>query len=125
MTGLTLDAGALIALDRDDRRVLAILARLQERRARVTIPATAFAQAIRRPASQARLSRLARHPLTDLVPLAGADATAVGLLLAASRTSDIVDAHVVLCARRARQPIATTDPRDLERLDAEATLVVV
>jgi len=125
MSGLTLDAGALIALDRDDRRILAVLARMLEKRARVTVPATAFAQAIRRPASQARLSRLVRHPLTDLVPLAGADATAVGLLLAATRTSDIVDAHVVLCARRARQPIATTDPRDLARLDPDATIVIV
>src|SRR5205823_6298798 len=125
MSGITFDAGALIAIDRDDRRVLAILARLQEKRARVTVPATAFAQAIRRPAAQARLARLVRHPLTDLVALGGADATAVGLLLAASRTSDIVDAHVVLCARRANQPIATTDPRDLARLDPDALLVVV
>ncbi len=43
--GVTLDAGALIALDRDDRRVVALLARAQETSARVTIPATALAQA--------------------------------------------------------------------------------
>jgi hypothetical protein len=125
MSGLTLDVGALIAVDRDDRRMLVILARLQERNEHVVVPATAYAQAIRRPAAQARLRRLIRHPLTDLVPLGAADATAVGLLLAASRTNDIVDAHVVLCARRAAQSIATSDPDDLARLDPEAALVAV
>jgi hypothetical protein len=57
--------------------------------------------------------------------LDGVDATQVGILLAASRTSDIVDAHVVVCARRAAQPIVTSDPRDLEHLDPEAELLTV
>jgi hypothetical protein len=125
MSGVTLDAGALIALDRDDRRVIALLARAAEVGARVTVPATAFAQAVRRPARQARLARLARQVTTDLVPLDGPDATRVGVLLAESRTSDIVDAHVVVCARRCRQPIVTTDPQDLRRLDPEARLVAL
>jgi hypothetical protein len=66
-----------------------------------------------------------RQPTTDLVPLDGPDATSVGLLLAASRTSDIVDAHVVICARRARQSIVTTAPADLRLLDPKATLLVL
>jgi len=45
--GVTLDAGVLIAIDRHGRRVLALLERAQERRLRVTIPATALAQALR------------------------------------------------------------------------------
>ena len=44
----------------------------------------------------ARLSRLIRQVGTDLVGLNGPDATAVGLLLARTATSDIVDAHVVV-----------------------------
>ena len=48
MPGVTLDAGGLIALDRNDRRVVVLLARARETGARVTIPATALAQAIRR-----------------------------------------------------------------------------
>jgi hypothetical protein len=75
---------------------------------RVTIPATALAQAIRSPARQFRLSQLIRQASTDLVALDGPDATAAGLLLAASRTGDIVDAHVVVCARRAERSIAQT-----------------
>ena len=125
MSGVTFDAGGLIALDRNDRRVLALLARAAEVGARVTVPATALAQTIRRPASQARLARLVRQPSTDLVPLDGPDATSVGLLLAASGTSDIVDAHVVICARRTGQTIVTGDPTDLRRLDPEAALLIL
>ncbi len=123
MSGVTLDAGALIALDRDDRRLIVLLARAAATGARVTIPATAFAQAIRRPARQARLARLVRDVSTDLVPLDGPDATAVGILLAATGTRDVVDAHVVVCARRAEQAVVTTDAADLQRLDARLVVV--
>ncbi len=125
MSGVTFDAGALIALDRGDRRVIALLARVKERGARVTIPATALAQAMRNPARQARLARLIRQPNTDLVPLDGPDATSTGLLLARSRTSDIVDAHVVICARRAGQAVITSDAGDLRKIDPRLQLVVV
>lgn len=123
MSGVTLDAGALIALDKNDRRVIALLARAHEIGARITVPASALAQAIRQPARQARLSRLVRQPTTELVPLDGPDATHVGLLLAAGRTTDIVDAHVVICARRNGQPVVTSDPKDLRRLDPTLRLV--
>jgi hypothetical protein len=125
VSGVTLDAGALIALDCNDRRIITLLARATEVAAPVTIPATALAQAIRHPARQARLARLIRQPTTQLVSLDGPDATLVGMLLAASRTTDIADAHVVICARRAGQPIITTDPRDLSRLDPEAHLIAL
>jgi predicted nucleic acid-binding protein len=125
VSGVTLDAGALIALDRGDRRVIVLLARARETGATVTVPATALAQSIRRPRTQARLARLVRQPTTDLAPLDGPDATSVGILLAASRTSDIADAHVVVCARRSEQPIVTSDPDDLRRLDPAATLFAV
>lgn len=123
--GVTLDAGALIALDRDDRRVLALLARAQDTSARVTIPATALAQAVRNPARQARLVRLVRQPATEVVALDRVDATSVGRLLAASGTADVVDAHVVLCARRTGQAIATSDPDDLHHLDPSLLLVTL
>lgn len=125
MSGVTCDAGALIALDRDDRRVIVLLARAAELGARITVPATALAQAMRLPARQARLSRLLRQPTTRLVPLDGPDATQVGMLLATSGTFDIADAHVVISARRAAQPILTSDPEDLARLDPSARLIVV
>lgn len=123
--GVTLDAGALIGLDRGDRRVVALLARAQETSARVTIPATALAQAVRNPARQARLARLVRQSATDVVALDRVDATGVGRLLAASGTVDVVDAHVVLCARRTGQAVATSDPEDLRHLDPSLVLVTL
>jgi hypothetical protein len=110
MPGVTLDAGGLIALDRDDRRIVVLLA---------------LAQAIRRPERQARLSRLIRQPGTDVIALGRVDATHVGRLLAASGTSDIVDAHVVICARRAGQPVVTSDPSDLRQLDPALRLIAL
>ncbi len=125
MPGITLDAGGLIALDRNDRRVVVLLARASETSASVTVPATALAQAIRRPERQARLARLIRQPTTDVINLDRVDATNVGRLLAASGTTDVVDAHVVICARRGQQRVVTTDPEDLRRLDPTLQLVTV
>ena len=125
MSGLTFDAGGLIALDRKDRRVLRLLARAKELGVRITIPTTALAQAIRNPARQALLSRLIRQAGTDLVALDGPEATAVGLLLARTGTTDIVDAHVVLCARRAGQSVITSDAGDLRRIAPGLELIVV
>jgi hypothetical protein len=117
MAGVTLDAGGLIAVDRNDRQVTVLLARAAETRARVTIPASALAQAVRRPERQVRLARLIRQPTTDVIPLDRVDATNIGRLLAASGTADVVDAHVVVCASRAHQRVVTSDPDDLRRLD--------
>lgn len=125
MPGVTLDAGALIALERDDRRVLVLLVRARETGADVTVPATALAQVVRTPERRVRLARLVRQPTTDVVPLERMDATNVGRLLAASGASDIVDAHVVICARRKAQQVATSDPDDLRRLDPNLPLVMV
>lgn len=125
MPGVTFDAGGLIALDRDDRRVVVLLARAAQTNASVTVPATALAQAIRRPERQARLARLVRQPGTSVVPLDRVDATNVGRLLAASGTSDIADAHVVVCARRAAQRVVTSDPDDLRRLDPDLGLIAL
>ena len=125
MSGITFDAGGLIAVDRNDRRILVILAQAKERGMRITIPATALAQAMRNPARQARLSRLIRQAGTDLVALDGPDSTAVGMVLARTGTADIVDAHVVVCALRAGQAVATSDPADLRRISPGLRLIIV
>lgn len=125
IAGIAFDAGGLIALDRDDRKVIVLLARAAEAGARVTVPASALAQAIRRPEQQARLARLIRQPMTNVVPLDRVDATNIGRLLATSGTADIVDAHVVVCARRSAQQVVTTDPDDLRRLDPHLDVVTV
>jgi hypothetical protein len=125
MSGITFDAGGLIALDRKDRRVITLVARAKELGMRITVPATALAQAMRNPAKQVLLSRLIRQVGTDLMSLDGPDATMVGLLLARTATTDIVDAHVAVCARRAEQTVITSNAGDLRRIDPELRLVVV
>jgi hypothetical protein len=113
--GVTLDAGALIALDQNHRRVIVLLARAARTRSGVTVPATALAQAIRRPERQVRMARLIRQPTTDVVALDRVESTNVGRLLAASATADITDAHVVICARRRDHCVVTSDADDLRR----------
>lgn len=123
--GITLDAGGLIAVDRGNRSVVVLLARATEVGARLTVPAGALAQAIRRPERQARLARLIRQPNADVVALDRVDATNVGRLLSASGTADVVDAHVVICARRAEQRVLTSDVNDLRRLDPQLEVLEV
>ncbi|MBA3509976.1 MAG: hypothetical protein H0T19_07785 [Thermoleophilaceae bacterium] len=89
------------------------------------MPAAALAQAVRRPERQVRLAQLMRQPTTDVVSLDGVDATSVGRLLAASGTSDVIDAHVVVCAHRSGQQIMTSDPDDLRDLDPNLGLIEV
>ncbi|MGL5826096.1 MAG: hypothetical protein ACRCYU_14980 [Nocardioides sp.] len=102
-----------------------LLAHAHETGSSVVIPGPALAQAIRSPARQARLARLIRQPRTEVVALDRVDATNVGRLLAATGTSDIADAHVGVCARRAQHAIVTTDPQDMRALDPEVALIAV
>ena len=125
MAGITLDAGALIGLDRNHREVIALIARAMERGDDVIIPAGALAQAMRNPAQQARLSRLVRQPSTNVIALDRVDAVRVGRRLAISGTADVVDAHVVECAVRNRTAVATSDPGDLRNLDPNLRIVPV
>lgn len=124
-SGLTFDAGGLLALDRGDRRIIVLLARAEETGATMTVPATALAQAIRRPERQVQLARLIRQPKTDVVALDRVDASNVGRLLAASGTADVCDAHVVICARRQGQRVVTSDPGDLRGLDPSIDLLEI
>jgi hypothetical protein len=120
-----MDAGGLIAVERQARTLVVLLARAAETGAQLTVPAPALAQAIRDPARQSRLARLVRQPTTAVMPLDRADAMLIGGLLAATKTSDVVDAHVVVCARRSGQAIVTSDCDDIRRLDPNARLVAI
>lgn len=125
MNGITFDAGGLIALDRSHRRVADIAKEAIRKQARICVPATALAQTLRDPAKQVPLQRLIQYPGTEVVPLNHDYARQVGLLLASTRTSDIADAHVVICAQRADHAVITSDPLDLRRLDRTLRLLVV
>jgi hypothetical protein len=125
MTGFTFDAGGLIALDRNDRRVLSVIARATEVGLSLTVLATALAQAIRNPSGQVRLRRLIRQPGTKIVALDEADATAAGLQLARTGTANIVDFHADVCAQRARHIVVASDAGDLRRIAPELNLIPI
>ncbi|MGH9657167.1 MAG: PIN domain-containing protein [Bryobacteraceae bacterium] len=125
MNGITFDAGGLIALERNNRQVFSILATALEEGYRIVVPATALAQVIRNPAKQVRLWRMIQHDGTEVVPLDGLHARAVGALLARTGTSDIIDAHVVICAQRSGLAVITSGPLDLRRLDPKLRVISV
>ncbi len=125
LNGIAFDAGGLIALERNSRRVFSILATALEDGARIIVPATALAQVIRNPAKQVRLWRMVQHAETEVAPLDGLHAQAVGALLARTGTSDITDAHVVICAQRFGLAVITSDPLDVRRLDPKLRVITV
>lgn len=116
MSGAVLDTGALIALERGDRHVIGLVAEARQVRATLTVPAGCVAQAWRDPRRQARLANFLRRSNVDVVALDAEDARRVGLLLAASGTTDVVDAHVAVCALRRGGTVLTSDPEDIKML---------
>jgi len=129
--GLTLDAGALIAYERGSPYVRALLQKSERDGLPIAIPAGALAQAWRNGRQQARLARFLRvgvngHDGAPTVePLHYVTARRAGELCAAAGTSDVVDASVVLVARKHRHAIVTTDPGDLAKLDPTLRLIVI
>ena len=122
IAALTLGAGALIALDRGDRRMVALLQEVVKRSVRVRVPAGVVGQAWRDGARQAGLARFLRTREVEIPALDEHVARAAGELCAISGTSDVIDASVVLAARTEGDTILTSDPEDLRKLDATATI---
>jgi rRNA-processing protein FCF1 len=114
---VVLDAGALIAFERGDERMRALVREALRTRTRLVIPAGVVGQVFRDGARQARLSALLAGATTEVVVLDLALAEAAGRLCGRTSTSDAIDASVVLVARQARAPVLTSDVGDLRRLD--------
>lgn len=125
MTILVLDAGAFSALERRDTRMLALADELHRRRRSALVPAGVVAQVWRGSARQHAVIRLIRANAVRVDPLSEDLAYHLGLLLATSGTSDVVDAHVAWLARRLRATVVTSDPDDIAALDAALAIVVI
>lgn len=110
-----LDAGALIAIERRDRRIEAMLRVLHEQRVPLWTSAAVVAQVWRNARKQALLARIL--PGVGVRALAPGDDTRIGELLAATGTDDVIDGHVALLADDTDR-IMTSDPGDLARLIA-------
>lgn len=125
LTSAVLDAGALIAFERDDRRVVGYVQRARRDGARVVVPAGVVAQVWRDGRRQAVLAGLLRSKVCEIVALDAFDARIAGQLLGVTGTTDVVDASVAVLARRRALTVFTSDPDDLRRLDPTLDIVPV
>jgi hypothetical protein len=114
MTSIILDAGALIAVERNDREFLAAIRTAQQRNIDLRAGANVIGQVWRTGfGRQALLSRfLSGVTVEGVSPEMGYDA---GRLLSGAGTNDVVDATVVLMAK-STDVIFTSDPDDVELL---------
>jgi hypothetical protein len=110
---LVLDAGALLAIDRRNRRVGALLRLAQQERIEVRTSPAAVAQVWRHGARQAQLVRILAGMAAP--PLDLDTGKRLGLLLGATDSCDVVDAHVASLVR-AGDRVLTSDPDDLRHL---------
>jgi predicted nucleic acid-binding protein len=123
--GITLDAGALIALDRGDKRLIALLDRALAQRLTFRVPSGVVGQAWRNGRFQVTLARFLRIGEVEIIPLDEQLARACGELCGAANTSDIIDASVVIVARSRGDRIVTSDPHDLQRLDPASPIIPI
>lgn len=117
MSASVLDAGALIALERNERTMWAALKLAVQAGEDVIVPSTALAQAWRGRQTQVLLARALQH---CVVASFDQFAKAVAELCGRTDTSDICDAHVALVASAQARILYTSDPGDLQRLLAAA-----
>lgn len=125
MSGAVLDAGALVGFERNDRRVVGIVARALHHGDALLVPAGVVGQVWRDGARQVRLIRLLGSPVCQVVALDDTAARAAGQRCGASGTSDVIDASVAALARQRALRVVTSDPDDLRRLDPGLDVVPV
>jgi hypothetical protein len=118
VSALILDAGALVAVDRGDRNMIARLRASQQHGLELRTNAMVVAQAWRdRHGRQVNLARLLQA--VDVRAVSERDGRDAGVLQAAAGTSDAIDATVVLLSGPGDR-IVTSDPGDITRLAAAA-----
>ena len=114
MNGVTYDTGALIAADRNDRRMWALHAGFLALEISPTVPTPVLAEARRGGSRQASLARFAALCTTEA--LTEAQAKAVGRLAARSDHDEIVDVTVVEGAIRRHDAVITSNPTHVRKI---------
>ena len=123
MSALVLDAGALIAIDRDDRAVVAQLRVASRNGLDLRTNAMVVAQVWRDSRGrQARLAMLLQA--VDVCLIDQAAGREAGELLGKAGTSDPIDATVILLAQHGDR-ILTSDPDDVRHLAATAGISAI
>lgn len=110
---VVLDAGALIAIDKRDRSVGAMLRVLQRDNVPVVTSAAIIAQVWRDARRQVNLARVLTG--VDVANLDDAAAKKVGELLRTNGTSDVADAHIALLVQP-QERVLTSDDDDIKAL---------
>ena len=123
--GIVLDTGALIALERGDKRMIALLGRALVQGRAFRVPAGVVGQVWRNGRVQVTLARFLRSQEVEIVPLDEQLARCCGELCGAASTSDVIDASVAIVARERQDLIVTSDPGDLRRLDPAAQIITL
>jgi hypothetical protein len=113
---IILDSGAIIASERNDPTLAAILKAARKNRTPILVPATVVAETWRGPSTHARAAHL--FGSVDGFPeLNEQSARHVGALLAISNTAAVVDGNVVAIAIALRPAtIVTSDVHDVTHL---------
>jgi hypothetical protein len=112
-----LDAGALIAIEKGDRKVLALCKIARSNGTSIVVPAGVVGQVWRDGPRQAHIARLVGADGTIVEPLDLEVAKLAGAYCGRAGTDDVVDATVIVAARQHQAKIVTSDRGDLERLD--------
>ena len=123
MTGLTLDTGALIAIEAGSPRMALLVEQAIAAGAELAIPAGVVAQAWRGGARQARIAKLLQLQVTSIVALDAKLALRVGARCASSGSTDVVDVSVALCASDRGHSVITSDPGDMAAIDSTLNLI--
>ena len=122
MSALVLDAGALVAVDRDDRAMIARLRVAEKAGLELRSNAMVVAQVWRGGSGrQVPMARLLAG--TDVAPIDSSLGRRAGMLLARTGRSDAIDATVV-CLAADGDDILTSDPDDLRSLAQAAEIHV-
>ena len=123
--GVVLDTGALIALERGDKRMIALLRRALAQGRAFRVPSGVVGQAWRDGRVPVTLARFLRSEEVEIVPFNDQLARCCGELCGAASASDVIDASVVIVARERQDLIVTSDPDDIRRLDPASQIVTL
>lgn len=113
MAGVTYDTGALVAAERNDRRMWALHAGFLAEEVAPVVPSLVLAEAWRG-GSQASLSRLLA--LCDVEPMTEEQARQVGVLAGKAAHDDVVDVTVVEGAIRRDDAVVTSNEGHIRRI---------
>lgn len=130
MSTLVLDSGALIALERGSRRMLAVLDQVTRGPDQVVLPRSVIAQVWRGTPRQANIARLVNLAPGDdgsvvIDELTEQRAKEIGITIGETSHPDIVDVHVAIAASERGHGVLTSDDDDIAKVDPGLVIVHV